>query len=321
MDHPVRGHDPHRVHRVAGQPELPSEHALAAAERQPRDPDARTGPAGDDQAARGELRVDVDELRARADARHGARPVERHRGHGPDVADQARAARVSAVAVAAAAGRERERVRPRERDGALHVRLRAAVGDALGLERVEARVEQPTRHRVALGIRTDQLPLEALGEPRPVRVRRRAGLGHRLARALDLRRRRLFHRRSARRRRVLLTAASQQRGGAQELEQLTSTHRGSVAQRAGPVRRRPTTGYTREVNARQHLHALVDDLDEDDLDLARAALREISEEVFDLSEDDVAALRERETECDRGEVVDANTFLRQLRGAVDHSEG
>ena len=72
---------------------------------------------------------------------------------------------------------------------------------------------------------------------------------------------------------------------------------------------------------RQHLHALVDDLDEDDLDLARAALREISEEVFDLSEDDVAALRERETECDRGEVVDANTFLRQLRGAVDHSEG
>jgi len=75
------------------------------------------------------------------------------------------------------------------------------------------------------------------------------------------------------------------------------------------------------VNARQHLHALVDDLDEDDLDLARAALREISEEVFDLSEDDVAALRERETECDRGEVVDANTFLRQLRGAVDHSEG
>jgi len=75
------------------------------------------------------------------------------------------------------------------------------------------------------------------------------------------------------------------------------------------------------VNARQHLHALVDDLDEDDLDLARAALREISEEVFDLSEDDAAALRERETECDRGEVVDANTFLRQLRGAVDHSEG
>ncbi|HBQ14005.1 MAG: hypothetical protein RLP09_43325 [Sandaracinaceae bacterium] len=75
------------------------------------------------------------------------------------------------------------------------------------------------------------------------------------------------------------------------------------------------------MNARQHLHALVDDLDEDDLDLARAALREISEEVFDLSEDDVAALRERETECDRGEVVDANTFLRQLRGAVDHSEG
>ena len=75
------------------------------------------------------------------------------------------------------------------------------------------------------------------------------------------------------------------------------------------------------MNARQHLHALVDDLDEDDLDLARAALREISEEVFDLSEADVAALRERETECDRGEVVDANTFLRQLRGAVDHSEG
>ncbi|GAB5542755.1 MAG: hypothetical protein RLO52_37485 [Sandaracinaceae bacterium] len=75
------------------------------------------------------------------------------------------------------------------------------------------------------------------------------------------------------------------------------------------------------MNARQHLHALVDDLDEDDLDLARAALREFSEEVFDLSEDDVAALRERETECDRGEVVDANTFLRQLRGAVDHSEG
>ncbi|RZO65656.1 MAG: hypothetical protein EVA89_01740 [Sandaracinaceae bacterium] len=75
------------------------------------------------------------------------------------------------------------------------------------------------------------------------------------------------------------------------------------------------------MNARQHLHALVDDLDEDDLDLARAALREISEEVFDLSEDDAAALRERETECDRGEVVDANTFLRQLRGAVDHSEG
>ena len=81
-------------------------------------------------------------------------------------------------------------------------------------------------------------------------------------------------------------------------------------------------GYTSRVNTRDALHALVDALDDKKLDLARQALREIRDEVFDLTDAEERELCKREAECDRGEMVNAREFLSELRlEGHPHSHG
>lgn len=61
------------------------------------------------------------------------------------------------------------------------------------------------------------------------------------------------------------------------------------------------------------MHALVDELDEDTLDLAKQVLQEIRDGAFDLTPEEAAELARREAECDAGDTVDARSFLTALR--------
>ena len=67
------------------------------------------------------------------------------------------------------------------------------------------------------------------------------------------------------------------------------------------------------MSTREALHALVDALDDMKLDLARQALQEIRDDVFDLTDAEERELFEREAECERGEIVNARAFLSELR--------
>jgi hypothetical protein len=73
------------------------------------------------------------------------------------------------------------------------------------------------------------------------------------------------------------------------------------------------------VNARDAIHALVDNLDDADLDRARKALEEIA--VVKLTDEERRVLLARAAACDRGEGIDAREFLAKLRGAPSHSDG
>jgi hypothetical protein len=64
---------------------------------------------------------------------------------------------------------------------------------------------------------------------------------------------------------------------------------------------------------RTTVHALVDELDEDALDLALQALQEIRDGAFELTPEEARELAEREAECDAGDTVDARSFLAALR--------
>jgi hypothetical protein len=74
------------------------------------------------------------------------------------------------------------------------------------------------------------------------------------------------------------------------------------------------------VSNREAVHAVVDELDEAKLELAKQALEEIRGDAFDLTAEEERELLEREAECDRGETVDARAFLAELQGRA-HSNG
>ncbi len=71
------------------------------------------------------------------------------------------------------------------------------------------------------------------------------------------------------------------------------------------------------MSTRDAVHAVVDDLDEAKLELAKQALEEIRDEAFDLTVEEARELGEREAECDRGETVDARGFLAELQGRTN----
>lgn len=64
---------------------------------------------------------------------------------------------------------------------------------------------------------------------------------------------------------------------------------------------------------RADIHALIDDLDERELELAKLALEEIRGEAFDVTDAEERELLEREGECERGDKVNARAFLAELR--------
>ena len=61
---------------------------------------------------------------------------------------------------------------------------------------------------------------------------------------------------------------------------------------------------------RASIHALVEELEDADLDAAQVALVEIKS--FLVTDEDRQELLQRQTECDRGEVVDARDLLQTL---------
>lgn len=68
------------------------------------------------------------------------------------------------------------------------------------------------------------------------------------------------------------------------------------------------------MTTRSSVHALVDELAEDELEMALQALEEIRAGGFELTTEQRAELVAREAECDAGDVVDARAFLSALRG-------
>ena len=67
------------------------------------------------------------------------------------------------------------------------------------------------------------------------------------------------------------------------------------------------------MTTRAAIHALVDELDDTQLERARIALLQLRDD-FELTDDDERELQDREAACDRGEKVDARGFLNGLRG-------
>ncbi len=85
-----------------------------------------------------------------------------------------------------------------------------------------------------------------------------------------------------------------------------------------PARRRSGGGYTLRLTManRSKLHALLDEIPDGDLPLAREAL-ELIRGGFDVTDDERRELQERFAACDRGEGVDARGFLDRLRRQDD----
>ena len=75
------------------------------------------------------------------------------------------------------------------------------------------------------------------------------------------------------------------------------------------------------MKTRDFVHALVDELDDMKLELAKQALEEIRQDVFDLTEAEEHELLEREAECTKGETVNAREFLAELRSGVEADSG
>ena len=82
-------------------------------------------------------------------------------------------------------------------------------------------------------------------------------------------------------------------------------------------------GSSHVVTTRQAIYAVIDNLDDSRLELALQVLQDIQGGPFDLSEDEENELRAREHECERGERVDARSFLSELQreGESSHSDG
>jgi hypothetical protein len=74
------------------------------------------------------------------------------------------------------------------------------------------------------------------------------------------------------------------------------------------------------MSIRHSVHELVDELADDELELAKQMLEEIRAGEFDLTEADRAELVTRANECERGEWVDARTVLSALREHGDDAD-
>lgn len=73
------------------------------------------------------------------------------------------------------------------------------------------------------------------------------------------------------------------------------------------------------MTTRSSLHAVVDELEEDELDEALQLLEQVRDRTFDLTPEEREELARREAECDSGQVVHARDFLIALRGAAPGS--
>lgn len=72
-------------------------------------------------------------------------------------------------------------------------------------------------------------------------------------------------------------------------------------------------GYDRVMTTRTAIHALVDQLEDDELEAARDALEELRSDDVVISDDDRDELSRRAAECSAGDVVNARAFLAALR--------
>src|SRR5436190_5908308 len=160
----VRGDDLHTAHVVAGEAELPRRVADAAAEREAGDADGRARSTGDRHAVRVELRVDVDQLRARSDDCGPAVGGERDRVQAAYVEHDAGRRRVAPVAVPAGARNDVDAVLAGPAHGRDDVRRVRAVDDRTWVDRVEPRALEQSRVRVGGRSGRDDRALDAPGE-------------------------------------------------------------------------------------------------------------------------------------------------------------
>jgi hypothetical protein len=67
------------------------------------------------------------------------------------------------------------------------------------------------------------------------------------------------------------------------------------------------------MTTRNAIHALVDELDEDELEAAKDALEELHADDVVIADDDRDELIRRAADCSAGDVVNARAFLAALR--------
>ncbi len=74
-----------------------------------------------------------------------------------------------------------------------------------------------------------------------------------------------------------------------------------------------------DVTTRKAIHALIEELEEGKLELAKQALEELRDDGFDLTAEEERTLLEREAECAHGDKLEARAFLAELR-REDHAD-
>jgi hypothetical protein len=72
------------------------------------------------------------------------------------------------------------------------------------------------------------------------------------------------------------------------------------------------------VNTREAIHALIDQIDDADLERAKDALEDVVR--VELTDAELKELLEQSAACERGEGIDARDFLAKLRGASADSD-
>jgi hypothetical protein len=87
-----------------------------------------------------------------------------------------------------------------------------------------------------------------------------------------------------------------------------------VGQEHAAWRRRLNHDTLEFTTTRQAIHVLIDELDDDDLELAKQALEEIRDEGFELDDAEKRELSDREAECARGDKRDVRELLDEMRG-------
>lgn len=73
------------------------------------------------------------------------------------------------------------------------------------------------------------------------------------------------------------------------------------------------------MTTRSAVHALVDELADEELELAKVALEEIHEGGVEIDAEDLDELKRRQAECAAGDLLDARAFLAALREGSDSS--
>src|SRR3954463_2529351 len=112
---------------------------MAAAERQPRDADGRTGSSRDHPAVLEQLLVDVDQSRARADRSRSRRGIRRDAAQTRDVDDDAAASGIARVAMSSGPRDDTDRVPLRPAHRAPDILCRLAEDNRPWADRVVAR--------------------------------------------------------------------------------------------------------------------------------------------------------------------------------------